>query len=157
MKILGQRRIDLNRRERAIQRDRIAAARRELGLQLRVMRLEAQLQTSAWRQRLDSRQHLAGMGLTDANGVEALQAGHAAQPGAGEEPGQQLLRPAPHLARHTRSEVETCGPNDDREAAGRADRFVDKFRTVRQHRLLAVVRRRPAGCFPVQEADPLSA
>ena len=52
-----------------------------------------------------------------------------------------LVEHAAHLARHAGGEEEAGLADGDGEAAGRADRVVDEFGVLRQHRLLLVVGR----------------
>ena len=135
----------LDRREPRHQVGLGGAARGEFGLELRVVRLETELDVGALLQRLDASQHLVGARFADAEGVEALELGHALDAAELEKARDHLLvEHASHLARHAGREQEARLADGDGEAAGRADGIVNELGIGRQHRLFLVVGRHDA-------------
>src|SRR3989440_8438279 len=127
----------------------VAAARGQLGLQLRVVGAEAELHAAVGHERLDTGEQRVDVGLAEAVGVEALELDRRLQPTLGEQPRDDLLlQHALELAGDAGREEEARAADVDGEAAGGADGVVDDLGCRRQHRLLAVVRRHRAATAP---------
>jgi len=134
--------LGLDRRQPRQKVGLVVAAHGELGLELRIVRLEAQLDVAAVLEDLHVGQHVVGARFADAEGMETLQPRHAGDAAQLQQPRDHLLvEHAAHLARHAGREEEARLADGDGEAAGRAYRVVDELGIGRQHRLLAVVGR----------------
>jgi hypothetical protein len=136
----------LHRLELAADVLHVAPARGQLGLELRVVRAEAELHAPVRHEVLDPGEERVHVRLPEAVGVEALEEDGPGQARLGEQARDDLLLQHPaELARHAGGEVEARPPDVHREAAGGADRVVDHLGGGGQHGLLAVVgRHRPA-------------
>ena len=127
----------------------VAAARGQLGLELRVVGAEAQLHAAVGHERLDTGEQRVDVGLAEAIGVKALELDRRLQPALGEQPRDDLLlQHALELAWHAGREEEARAADVQREAAGGADRVVDHLGGGGQHGLLAVVGRHHAAATP---------
>ena len=94
----------LDRRELRADVVHVAAAHRELGLELRVVRAEAELHAAVGRERLDAGEQRVGVRLADAVGMEALQIDRRLDAAFREQPRNDLLfEHAAQLARHARA------------------------------------------------------
>ena len=128
----------------------------KLRLQLRVVRLEAELDPALRVHRLDAGEQMVGAGLADAEGMEALEMDHGVDAAHRAQAGNQLLL-GHHVEfrGHAGGEEEPRCADVEREAAGRADGVVDQFGALRQHGLLAVVGRHLAAPPAVEVPDRL--
>ena len=141
----------LDRRELPADVVHVGAAHRQLGLELRVVRAEAELHAAVRHQLLHAGEQRVDVRLAEPVGVEPLQVDHRLHAALGEEPRDDLLlEHAPQLARNARREEEARAADVEREAARGADRIVDHLRGGGQHGLLPVVGRHHAAA-PLEE------
>ena len=120
----------------------IGAARGQLGLDLRIVGAEAELDAAVGNEVFDPGQQLIDMRLAEPIGMKALQMDRGRRSSARQEARDDLLfEHAVQLARHSGGEEKPSLADVEREAAGGADRVVEDLGGGRQHRLLRVVRR----------------
>src|SRR5262249_36625431 len=123
----------------------IVPARRELGLELRVMRAEAQLDAAVRRKLLHALEQGIGMRFADPVGMKALQMNRCLHAALRKQPGNDVLvQHARQLPGNAGREHESRLADVERETACRADRIVEYLGAGRQHGLLAVAGRHHA-------------
>src|SRR4029453_7756517 len=134
----------LDRRQARYQVGLVVAAHGKLGLELGIVRLEAELDVAV-REGLHVTQHVVGARFANAEGVEALEPRHTGDAADLEQAGSHFFAQlGATLARNAGGKKEARLADGDGEAAGRADRVVDELGILRQHRLLLVVGRHEA-------------
>src|SRR5215470_17896407 len=132
--------LPLHRLELAPHVGHVGAAHGELGLELRVVGTEAQLEAPVGDQRLHAGEQAVHVGLAEPVGVEALEADRGLLAAPREQTGDDLLlEHATQLARHAGREEEARLADVEREAARGADGVVEDLRGGGEHGLLAVV------------------
>ena len=131
-----------HRRQLALDVVLVGAAHGQLGLDLRVVGAEAELDAAVGHQVLDPGEQLVDMQFAEPIGMEPLQVDHTRASAARQQARDDLLfEHAKQLARHAWGEEKPRLADVEREAAGGADRIVEDLGADRQHRLLAVIRR----------------
>ena len=141
----------LDRRELLADVVHVGAAHGQLGLELRIVRAEAELHAAVRHHLLHAGEERVHVRLAEPVGVEPLEMDHRLHAALGEDPRDHLLlEHAPQLARDARREEEAGAADVEREAARGADRIVDHLRGGGQHGLLHVVGRHDAAA-PLEE------
>jgi hypothetical protein len=119
----------LDRRELLADVVHVGAAHGQLGLELRIVRAEAELHAAVRHHLLHAGEERVHVRLAEPVGVEPLEVDHRLHAALGEDPRDHLLlEHAPQLARDAGREEEAGAADVEREAARGADRIVDHLR-----------------------------